>query len=133
MVADLDPQTNASVTMISEERWAEIDKAGQTVARPFSDRLNPNHPPKFDIEESIARGVSTGNRSLRAWRPTWSRTSPAVGSRWGWRWSSSAASGRYGFGRVMRFDVLLSRHSEARSAARKPASLRGVVSRATCA
>ncbi|MBK6974194.1 MAG: hypothetical protein IPH26_15040 [Sterolibacteriaceae bacterium] len=92
MVADLDPQINASVTLISEERWAETDRAGQTVARPLSDRLNPNHQPKFDIEESIGRGVSTGNRSLRAWRPTWSRTSPAVGSRWGWRWNSSCAT-----------------------------------------
>lgn len=59
LVIDLDPQTNASVTLISEERWAEMDKAGQTVAQLFADPLNPREPPKFDIEKSIARGVST--------------------------------------------------------------------------
>ena len=59
LVVDLDPQTNASVTLISEERWAEMDKAGQTVAQLFEDRLYPSDPPKFDIEKAIARGVST--------------------------------------------------------------------------
>lgn len=64
LVVDLDPQTNASVTLISEERWADMDKAGQTVAQLFADRLNPNDPAKFDIEKSIARGVSTVNDGI---------------------------------------------------------------------
>ena len=64
LVVDLDPQTNASVTLISEDRWADMDKAGQTVAQIFDDRLHPNDPPKFDIEKSIARGVSTVNDGI---------------------------------------------------------------------
>jgi chromosome partitioning protein len=64
LVVDLDPQTNASVTLITEERWAEMDKAGQTIAQLFADRLHPNETPKFDIEKSIARGVSTINDGI---------------------------------------------------------------------
>ncbi len=64
LVIDLDPQTNASVTLISEERWSEMDKAGQTVAQLFADRLNPHDPPQFDVEKSIARGVSTINDGI---------------------------------------------------------------------
>lgn len=64
LVVDLDPQTNASVMLISEERWAQMDKAGQTLFQLFADRLNPNEPPKFDTEQSIARGVSTINDGI---------------------------------------------------------------------
>lgn len=64
LVIDLDPQTNASVTLVTEDRWAEMDKAGQTVAQLFADRLNPADPPKFDVEKSIARGVSTINDGI---------------------------------------------------------------------
>jgi chromosome partitioning protein len=64
LVIDLDPQTNASVTLISEERWAEMDKAGQTVAQLFADRLNPGDSSKFDVDRSIARGVSTINDGI---------------------------------------------------------------------
>lgn len=64
LIVDLDPQTNASVTLVSEDRWAEMDKAGQTVAQLFSDRLNPNDSPKFDIEKSIVHGVSTINDGI---------------------------------------------------------------------
>lgn len=59
LLVDLDPQTNATVTLITEEHWAEMDKAGRTVAQLFADRINPNEPAKFDIESAIARHVST--------------------------------------------------------------------------
>jgi len=64
LVVDLDPQTNASVTLITEERWEELDKNGQTVAQLFYDKLNPAEQPKFDIEKSIVRGVSTINNGI---------------------------------------------------------------------
>lgn len=61
---DLDPQTNASVSLISEEKWVEMDQAGHTVAQLFADRLNEHETPKFDIEKSIARHVSTINDGI---------------------------------------------------------------------
>ncbi len=64
LLVDLDPQTNATVTLISEERWEEMDKNGQTVAQLFEDRLNPNEPTKFDIHKAIVRNVSTINDGI---------------------------------------------------------------------
>ncbi len=64
LLIDLDPQTNATVTLISEEQWAEMDKAGLTIAQLFEDRLNPQNAPKFDIERAIAKGVSTINDGI---------------------------------------------------------------------
>jgi chromosome partitioning protein len=59
LLVDLDPQTNATVTVISEEQWAECDKDGRTVAQLFADKLNPHDAPKFDIEKAIFHRVST--------------------------------------------------------------------------
>lgn len=59
LLIDLDPQTNATVTLIKEEKWADMDKDGQTVAQLFDDRLNPQNAPKFEIERAITRQVST--------------------------------------------------------------------------
>jgi chromosome partitioning protein len=59
LLVDLDPQTNATVTLISEEQWEEMDEQGRTIAQLFEDRLNPHLPPKFDVESAIVRGVST--------------------------------------------------------------------------
>ncbi len=59
LLIDLDPQTNATVTLIPEERWAEMDRAGRTVAQLFEDYMNPQYPKRFDIETAIARKVST--------------------------------------------------------------------------
>ena len=64
LLIDLDPQTNATVTLISEDQWAEMDKAGRTIAQLFEDRLNPQNAPKFDIETAIARRVSTINDGI---------------------------------------------------------------------
>ena len=46
LLVDLDPQTNATVTLISEEKWAEMDNDGRTIAQLFDDRLNPHNPPE---------------------------------------------------------------------------------------
>jgi len=64
LLIDLDPQTNATVTLISEEKWADMDRDGQTIAQLFADKLNPNESPKFDIMKSIARSVSTINDGI---------------------------------------------------------------------
>ena len=64
LIVDLDPQTNATVSLIKEDRWAEMDREGRTIAQLFIDKLNPQIPPKFDIERSIARQVSTINDGI---------------------------------------------------------------------
>lgn len=64
LLIDLDPQTNATVTLISEETWDEMDSEGRTIAQLFDDKINPHLPPKFNIEKSIARGVSTINDGI---------------------------------------------------------------------
>ncbi len=69
LLIDLDPQTNATVTLITEDKWAEEDQAGNTIAQLFQDRLNPQAPPKFDIEKAIIRRVSTINDGIARLRP----------------------------------------------------------------
>jgi chromosome partitioning protein len=64
LLIDLDPQTNATVTLISEDKWDEMDKDGRTIAQLFEDRLNPHNAPKFDIEKAIVRRVSTINDGI---------------------------------------------------------------------
>jgi len=64
LLIDLDPQTNATVALISEERWNELDESGLTVAQIFEDRLNPQAEPRFDVEKAIVRGVSTINDGI---------------------------------------------------------------------
>ena len=64
LVVDLDPQTNATVTLIPEEKWAEMDFAGQTVAQLFADKINHHEAPKFEVEKAIVRGVSTINDGI---------------------------------------------------------------------
>ncbi len=57
LVVDLDPQTNATVMLIGETRWKEVNGKGQTLATLFKDALEPNNV-NFDIEESLQRHVS---------------------------------------------------------------------------
>jgi chromosome partitioning protein len=64
LLVDLDPQTNATVTLISEQQWAEMDADGRTIAQLFEDRLNPHNAPRFHIESAIARRVSTINDGI---------------------------------------------------------------------
>lgn len=55
---DLDPQTNATINLIGEEEWQKRDKEGRTLAQLFRDKLRPEDPQKFNIEECIVRGAS---------------------------------------------------------------------------
>src|SRR5271165_5634504 len=61
LLIDLDPQTNATVTLIKEDYWEARDNEGKTVAQLFIDKLNPNEEQKFDIETAIAQRVSSIN------------------------------------------------------------------------
>lgn len=56
LVIDLDPQTNATVALMSEEKWQELDEQGQTLRQLFKDKLDRTS--KFDITKAIVRGVS---------------------------------------------------------------------------
>jgi chromosome partitioning protein len=56
---DLDAQTNATINLIGEVEWQRRNADGRTLAQLFLDKLRPELPPKFDIEQSIAHGVST--------------------------------------------------------------------------
>ena len=64
LVVDLDPQTNATVTLIKEDRWAEMNQAGQTLAQLFEDRLKPAQEPRFDMKKAIVHQVSTVNDGI---------------------------------------------------------------------
>ncbi|MFZ4508185.1 MAG: ParA family protein [Fimbriimonas sp.] len=55
---DLDPQTNATINLIGEERWQECNNKGQTLAQLFRDKIQFDREPIFDIEKAILRGVS---------------------------------------------------------------------------
>ena len=43
LVIDLDPQTNATVMMIGEEKWKKLNKNGHTIASLFNDALDPGN------------------------------------------------------------------------------------------
>lgn len=58
LVIDLDPQTNATVMLIDEDRWKELDSAGTTVAQLFADALEEDAVDrKFDLDAAIQRNV----------------------------------------------------------------------------
>ncbi|MCY4237356.1 MAG: ParA family protein [Rhodospirillaceae bacterium] len=57
LVVDLDPQTNATIMLIGEERWKAINEKEQTLARLFKDALEPQNS-SFDIDKSLQRQVS---------------------------------------------------------------------------
>jgi len=62
LVIDLDPQTNATIALISEERWEELDEQKQTLFQLFNDRLEKTS--YFDIGKAVQKGVS--NLRLRS-------------------------------------------------------------------
>lgn len=60
LVLDLDPQTNATLALIGEERWAQADEERQTLAGLFLDLLHGTDT--FDPARAIIRGASNLNR-----------------------------------------------------------------------
>lgn len=59
LVIDLDPQTNATIALIKEEKWKELDEQGQTLFNLFNDKLNKTN--NFKIEKAIQKNVSNLN------------------------------------------------------------------------
>lgn len=63
LVIDLDPQTNATISLIPEVRWEELDSKGQTLYHLFNDKLEKTKI--FDLASARQRKVSNlGLRNL---------------------------------------------------------------------
>ncbi len=56
LVVDLDPQTNATITLIPEEKWEELDSEGQTLFQLFNDKLEKTKV--FELSKAVQKGVS---------------------------------------------------------------------------
>jgi chromosome partitioning protein len=56
LIIDLDPQTNATVVLIGEEKWAELNKKGYTLATLFKDALDETS--KFDLSKTLQKSAS---------------------------------------------------------------------------
>ncbi len=56
LVIDLDPQTNATIALIGEERWEVLDEKNQTLFHLFNDKLH--RTAEFKIDEAIQKEVS---------------------------------------------------------------------------
>ena len=57
LVIDLDPQTNATLMMIGEDRWCKLNEKKHTLARLFQDALEPDNK-RFDFDATLQKGVS---------------------------------------------------------------------------
>lgn len=56
LVIDLDPQTNATIALIGEERWEELEEQKQTLFYLFNDKLEQKSD--FNINKAIQSRVS---------------------------------------------------------------------------
>jgi chromosome partitioning protein len=56
LVIDVDPQTNATVCLISQKDWQKRNDDGQTLAQLFADKISGTK--KFKIDSAIIHGVS---------------------------------------------------------------------------
>ncbi len=56
LVIDLDPQTNATIALIPEENWEQLDDEGKTLFHLFNDKLEKTS--KFDVATACQKGVS---------------------------------------------------------------------------
>ncbi len=59
LLVDLDPQTNSTIALISQEHWRQRNELGQTVAQIFKDAIEGTQI--FDINEAVLKDVSTLN------------------------------------------------------------------------
>ena len=64
LVIDLDPQTNATVMLIGEERWKALNDCEHTLARLFKDGLQPDEK-QLEIDKVLQQDVGRT-------RPPWS-------------------------------------------------------------
>ncbi|EYE88631.1 regulatory protein [Fervidicella metallireducens AeB] len=56
LVIDLDPQTNATVMLIEQNKWKKANDDRNTIHQMFSDKLSGTK--HFDLDKSIIKGVS---------------------------------------------------------------------------
>lgn len=56
LVIDLDPQTNATVLLVSQDRWSKANQENKTIHQLFLDKIENTNA--FDINESIISNVS---------------------------------------------------------------------------
>lgn len=62
LIIDLDPQTNATVSLISEQTWLNKNERGETLYQLFKDKLDKTA--LFDINKSIMNRVSNINGGI---------------------------------------------------------------------
>jgi chromosome partitioning protein len=56
LMIDLDPQTNATVTLMDENDWKVKDTAGETLLQLFKDKVEKTS--KFSIDKALVKGAS---------------------------------------------------------------------------
>jgi chromosome partitioning protein len=60
LVIDLDPQTNATVSLIDEQVWKDLDEQGLTVAQLFIDALSEDPAARrFRLDDAIQKDVGS--------------------------------------------------------------------------
>lgn len=55
LLIDLDPQTNATVSLITQEQWQDVNSKGQTIYHLFNDLINSQQI--FDLEKAVLQNV----------------------------------------------------------------------------
>jgi chromosome partitioning protein len=55
LIIDLDPQTNATVMLIGDKKWRELNQKRHTIAQLFEDAINGEK--KFDLNATLQKGV----------------------------------------------------------------------------
>lgn len=61
LIIDLDPQTNATVMLIGDKKWRELNQKHHTIAQLFEDAINRDN--KFDLEATLQKRVGAVNDS----------------------------------------------------------------------
>jgi len=62
LIIDLDPQTNATVMLIGDRRWKELNEEGKTLFQLFKDKIDRTN--RFCIEDSIVSPTSNVDGGL---------------------------------------------------------------------
>lgn len=63
LLIDLDPQTNATVSLMDENSWFTKDQNGETLLQLFKDKLDKTS--RFDINQAIVKRVSNVGGGIR--------------------------------------------------------------------
>lgn len=63
LIIDLDPQTNATVMLIGDKKWRELNLKHHTIARLFEDAIKGEN--KFDLDATLQKHVGAVSDSQR--------------------------------------------------------------------